>query len=533
MFALPPRIKAMARVIGDNAMLYKDTTQWLRNQTFIGLFILLLGLAWGASVIVGVMPIPAGDGGPAVFWFLVAMLALYIIILAFQGYSLTAREFTTRTFELFELSGMSLERMVLGKLISMLVHFLFGYFCVVPFMFFAFLLGGLDFFDIVGTSFWLLVAAPPLFLFALWLGVSTRVKVFSGAGRVALIVVFLIMAGYGFLILIFGVFGGTGLSSLNPGGFILSLVSLDADTWIAAGIFTLFYSQSILFVFYLACHSLAPSTDSRELPIKLLVYTLTFSLLMWLGLTASGGSFDQDVFNFALIALTLVLALVGLLLFYQRPYPPIMARQRALASRLLRGVHFLFAPGAWGTLRLFVLLWATLAVFTALLGPFVISASGRANAFERFFQSVSIPLQLPWFFFVPAILFLAVPGLRRSPVRMRIVVVLWWMLAGLMVGVMFAILYNTRGMRGFADIMQVVAVFVSPASTMVVGWDNNTVLGSLVTAVRAILGVIGLLGMGFYLSVLVRGRGRRAPAPPPQPVPVAEPDGLSAGPLDG
>ena len=82
---LPNRIRSLVQIVGDNAMLYKDTTQWLRNQTFLGLFILLLGLAWGASVIVGMLPIPAGDGGPAVFVFLAGMLGVYSLVLAFQG----------------------------------------------------------------------------------------------------------------------------------------------------------------------------------------------------------------------------------------------------------------------------------------------------------------------------------------------------------------------------------------------------------------------------------------------------------------
>lgn len=40
---------------------------------------------------------------------------VYALIIAFLGNGLTSREFMNRTFELYELSGMSLERMVGGN----------------------------------------------------------------------------------------------------------------------------------------------------------------------------------------------------------------------------------------------------------------------------------------------------------------------------------------------------------------------------------------------------------------------------------
>jgi len=115
---------------------------------------------------------------------------------------------------------------------------------------------------------------------------------------------------------------------------------------------------------------------------------------------------------------------------------------------------------------------------------------------------------------------------------MRVVVVLWWMLAGLCTAVLYAILYNMPGMRDVADLAQVAGLFVSPLSTMAVGWDNNSLVHGVAPVLRILLGVIGLLGMGFYLSTLTHRRRVPAPPPPREPAPAAAPDGLSAGPLD-
>src|SRR6188768_909317 len=133
-------MRSVVRYLQDNAMLYKDITQWLRNRTFVALFFGLLLLAEGISVFIMSLGEEIQQPGPAVFYSLYCILIVYGLIIAFMGHGLTAREFANRTFELYELSGMSLERMIGGKLLSMVYEFLFGFFCIVPFMFFAYFL---------------------------------------------------------------------------------------------------------------------------------------------------------------------------------------------------------------------------------------------------------------------------------------------------------------------------------------------------------------------------------------------------------
>jgi hypothetical protein len=89
---------------------------------------------------------------------------------------------------------MSLEKMIRGKFLSMMAQFLFGFFCIVPFLFFSYLLGGLDFYTIWAVLILAAILVPPLFLFALTVALySYQVKALSILFRVG-----------GLLLLIFG-----------------------------------------------------------------------------------------------------------------------------------------------------------------------------------------------------------------------------------------------------------------------------------------------------------------------------------------
>ncbi len=114
-------MKGALEFFQDNAMFYKDITQWLRNRTFGSLFFGLLLLAEMLSLFIIAGSDEISEPGVAMFYILYMVLFIYALVIAFMGNGLTAREFVNRTFELYELSGMSLERMVGGKLLSMLV----------------------------------------------------------------------------------------------------------------------------------------------------------------------------------------------------------------------------------------------------------------------------------------------------------------------------------------------------------------------------------------------------------------------------
>lgn len=504
----------------DNAMFYKDLTQWMRNQTFLGLFILLLALGWAATAFIAFLPFDPGGRGPVLFGLLAAGLGLYTLVVAFQGFTLTSREFVTRTFELYELSGMSLERMVLGKLWSLLAQFLFGFFCVVPFLFVAFLLGGVDFLDIVGATASSLLFTVPLFLATLLASVTSKGKAVGTVGRI-LLVLFLI---WSLPSLIFGLIShsyGGGSGVISPGRTITLLLTLDLDTWKSLGVLLLFYVQICLLFFYLACNAIAPSTDSRELPVKLLFTTLALSwMVKWSLYFRRTG--DTESLYFMAVPLYLLLLLLGLVWFYHRLDPPIMDQDRRAAARTpwRRAAHLLFAPGAAGTLRTLAALWAAcllVLVYTTLASASV-PTGYRADPFYSPLRAFSLPLSVPYFLAVPALFFRMAPAFRRNHKKLRTLVVVWWLAAGVVISILYAVTFSFRaygGGRGGSGLVEILAALASPLSSATLGYSDTSALYHALPGLRVLLGVVGMVALFGMLARAAREeRERRAKAEP-------------------
>lgn len=520
-------------IFRDNAMFYKDLTQWLRNQTFLGLFILLLCLAWAASAFITLLPIESGKGGPVLFGLLWGGLLLFTLVILFQGYGLSAREFFTRTFELYELSGMSLERMILGKTWSLLAQFLFGFSCVVPFMFFAFLLGGIDFYDIVMAVLVSLVAVVPVFLATILAAVSAKMRSMGVVGRVILGLVLLYVLGQLFFgVFAFFAFGGGTLFS-GWGSFIKQLVALEGSAWMGLATFLVFYAQGCLLLFYLACNAIAPSTDTREMPVKLLVATLTLSWTAFLGWDFVMDP-DFDTLTVMAFSLYIILLLLGISGYYHRTRSPVMAEDRRARARrpFAPAAHTQFAPNAFGTLRTMVGLWLVAVACLVLLtsGLVDIGSGGRMEDAIRVF---SYPLQAPYFLAAPAALFYLAPAFRRNPRKLRALVVVWWVGAGLLATIFYVIAAESPlEMPGAEPVSVVLGALASPISAAAVGHDAASRLYFILPAVRMLLGVVGL---GLCWAMLwhraleeTRARNHATPA---AATPAPQPDGLSSEPL--
>ena len=493
----------------DNAMLYKDMTQWLRNRTFGVLF---FGLLVAAEVIVAsIMAAPfnrEGRAGTTAFSFLAVALGLYALAVAWNGYALTTREFANRTFELFELSGLSLEKMILGKLFSMLAQFFFGFFCLLPFLFMAYNLGGVDFFDIIAVAIIILLATLPAYLMALLL------SLFPGAKWIRAVI---IVGGFFFvpfvarwvLMLLAMAFAassrGGGPSFTSPSEFLMLLMTLDIGAITGTFYFLLIYAQVCLMMFYSCCNAIAPSVDSRQVHLKLLTLTLVVTILPKFGVLPG------------LFLLLSVECIIGLMYFYGRATEPLMARNRRRDAKraVTRGVQWLFAANSWGALRTVLCLcslvaaqWLVVTWLTILLdgyhpGLFVGGHYSPSFDIPRFSEHLSIasaPLQMPFFLAVPAVFLLQIPRNRHRPVRLRVSVLAWWLVLGIPLAVATAIngdvIYNT----GIAPlVLNIAGTFLSPISSMASAIKMQSFPGDVLPWVRLVLGFFGLALMWLTL----------------------------------
>jgi len=426
------RLKPAA--LADNAMLYKDLTQWLRNKTFVGLFFGLLLLAEGVSIFLSSVSLEAGKAGPVVFGILFAVLFWYGLIIAFLGYSLTAREFQNHTFELYELSGMSLEKMIRGKFLSMIAQFLFGFFCIVPFFFFSYLLGGVDFYSIFGMLLLTAFGMPPLYLLALTVALhGQKTKAFATVLRFA--------AGgallwVGWMILVSVRPGGGGSFIVYMGKIVMEIVAGGGSALFFLGVFATFHLLFCLLLFYLNCNAVSPVTDSREGAVKFYASILCLGFMVWevaMCYSSGGGrAWGEKIFGVLPALLLLPIeCLLGLLYFWGPMEFPLMARRRQeqLRWRPIRFLSYWFIVGPAGTFRTLLLLWGAATVFL------VWANTGPSSHTFPYRDSISafvfILLAVPFWVVFPGGLLLGLKRFRYNPTLLRVTLFFWWLGAGL------------------------------------------------------------------------------------------------------
>ncbi|MBN1901548.1 hypothetical protein JW926_09530 [Candidatus Sumerlaeota bacterium] len=488
------------REISENAMLFKDITQWIRNKTFLALF---LSLLFGAGAISFFFVPVSGDAaqlGVIAFSIFTIILFIYTLVIAGMGFNLTSREFANKTFELYELSGMSLERMILGKLLSLLTQFLFGYFCIVPFMFFAYFLGGLDFISIFGASFLMILFSVPLYLFILLLSLSSKSVKIGLIGRIFVGIVLLYM-GFGLLSLIF--IPRSPLSGVSD--FIKSLLTFDLEALKIALVFFIFYIQLCFLLFYICCNFISSTNDSRELQIKLLLFTLFLSwLLVFHALyrNAIRGS-DAEIFLLVYIPVYLMLFLLGALFYYHAFHPPLIIRNRQKEARgFRRFLYHLFLPGARGTHRLilYMLLITALSVFFHYVG----FKTGK-NDPRLLLHAGSYCLQVPFFLAVPGGLFLCIRSLQNSNKTMKALVITWWVLSGVFLMIVYGIMESSGYWRDspLSNLVQFLSLVLSPVSTLFIGFERRSPFHEIGYLIR---GGLGLTGIVFMIWILRRRR---------------------------
>lgn len=215
-----------------NAVIYKDLTQWLRTGVFACLFLGLIGTGEAVSFVIVAGAEKPGDAGAAIFNFLSFGLLAHLVVVAMYGGTQTRGEIRSRTFQLYAITGLTQDQVVWGKLSSMYVQLLFGIFCLAPYMFFAQLLGGVDFFRILDTLLGLLLLALPLFIFALMRGFKKpAVDVGGIIARMGCMLVLLFIGAP----LLFGVMGALFSSPLASGSLSVTkgVLTLNGEMCVA------------------------------------------------------------------------------------------------------------------------------------------------------------------------------------------------------------------------------------------------------------------------------------------------------------
>lgn len=468
--------------LDNNAFFYKDMTQWINNKTFLLLFIGLLLVAEVSAIVIVSIPSSVGPIGAIFFNILLAFLFLYTVIIAIQGYTATNREYTDKTFELYEISGMSLERMVLGKLFSLFGQFLFGFFCIIPFLFFSYLLGGINFLYIPFISIGSLIISLPIFLFVLLLSFSSKKVKVTGVQKSGITVVGVLFLIY-FIIMLIGFVVSMGVDLFD---FLNDLFRLTFWHIVRLFLVTALYAEICLLLFYFSCQLLSALSDSRESALKGLVTLISITwMLFFLIMTVLNPSrytADAVIYWVCFIPIYFVVLITGLILLYHRvDIPRVVARRIEKTGKLRRKLYYIFEPGARGTLRtLYIIIGFALFCIAIFL-----RVSGKTDVI----QPAGILLSAPFYLGLPSLL-LMIPFLRNKYKQIRGVALAWWILGAVAIIILGSIISSYYYRDDFY--LKIISVVISPfTSTWTTARDDfqNQVL----IYMRVFMGIIGFL----------------------------------------
>ena len=177
-----------------NPVLVKEVRQVLKSRGFAAAFLVMLCVAWLASLALVAQAgnrLEFGEFGRVFFgaYLTILMLALCFVVPMIVMRSV-ASEFEHRTFESLAITTLSAQRVVWGKLQGALVQMAAYYSAVTPFLCFTYLLGGISLPAICISLTVTAIASLAVCLAALMLGSLAR----GGAGQVIATLVLLAAA---------------------------------------------------------------------------------------------------------------------------------------------------------------------------------------------------------------------------------------------------------------------------------------------------------------------------------------------------
>jgi len=479
--------------IYNNAILYKDTTQWLRKHSFEVLFFGLLLLAEVIAFFVVVLSGESQEAGKIFFGILMGILFVYALIVGIMGHNTTAREYFSHTFELYELSGLSPEKIVLGQLASMLWEFLFGFFCIVPFLFFSYMLGGVDFGVILGSSLGICLLFLPFALFSL-------IFSFSFKGKVAKVVFFILLVFFLPRLLVIPMMIGFSRGHFMMGGIIkivTNMLSLNTEGFFYFLIFLIFYSEICVLLFYLCSHFICRINDSRELEVKTSGFVLIVTILgffpLFMGFIRGASPQISDYYMFS-VPIYFLMLIMGFLFYYNRFEEPRVVAKRYFSKKgIQKTLYRFFHPSPHYMFKYYCVILAVLLVNCGFL--YLVLGLKTSQHERAFSNAFSICFQAPFFIAFPGGIFLLLFRNRKKGYKnARILVLVWWFVAPMIVmilgGMLRVVMYSMY--HRDSPLYLFVSMILSPFTMPFAGGSDLRDMHGFIFGIRFCLGLLGL-----------------------------------------
>jgi hypothetical protein len=372
-----------------NAILIKESRQSLKSRQFVVTFLLLLAVAWVASVF-GLLnfgdELEFGAVGReffVVFYYVLAFAA--VVIVPFGAFRSLLAERDLNTFDLLSITTLSPRQIVWGKLLSAGLQLFLFYSAVTPFMAFASLLQGFN----TASAGFILIATLLLSLLlsmaALMLSTFARHRVLTGAITAG------VLSG-----LVGSYFGG--LLPIVSIAVYRELVSVsNPDFWWGTGLVVLAAISYFVLFQQIAVAQLTFDSDNRSSGIRI-VCTVQFWLL-WLAFGAFcyfRSILPSDVILQMLAGLSaLHWAVAGLMFSTEGDHLSRRVRRHVPRGRLTRTFAAPFLPGgARGYLLALAHLAALWLIVLVVLGQDGLRPAGISSG--DYYRGVFDPLMPTW-----------------------------------------------------------------------------------------------------------------------------------------
>ena len=250
-------------------MIYKEIRQSLRGKTFGLLTMGLLALPL-LIIFIGTFAMAKGakESGAGCFIALIVSFSIYIFGMLISQSKKSSDETHTVSFELFSLGGMKPEKVIRGKLATLMLYYIFALSCILPTMIASYFLGGLDIYMVLTTVATSLIIAVPLFMLVIIFS-YTNFSFGKKKKKKSSSIIFRIIAFIFFINIISPLVRFLFMGRLlhHMGGSSTSSIYSSLPALIIFG--TLLYTAICFFLFYIACHQLCGKINSKLMEIRL------------------------------------------------------------------------------------------------------------------------------------------------------------------------------------------------------------------------------------------------------------------------
>ncbi len=469
-------------------MIYKDLAQWFQRKTFAVHYILFFGvcqLIFTLGYVISLADDTAGPIGQGLAGILAATLVGIAYILSGQSFMLIRSEMQSRTMELFLLSGLSLERIILGRWVTVLFQFLLCGVVLVPFMLGSIFFGGVDPFSVVASIVLTIIIVLLLSMYAILAAVLTQNK--HVKFLLALSTFGILLGLTIFCFITWGMFLADESGNAISGIAYLMRVSLEGD-WVAISgllFMGLVIVELLVFMFYMACHAIRPSSDTRARHIQLsaLVILLTYLGVFLFSLIFNSYD-DDDLIGYSTILFFILLA-VGLVSLFGPEQRPMMDIARERRNGLLK--RLVMAPtghDVGGSSRFALLVLAICSLFS--IG---INMVGGVRTDDYSFAGVI--MLVPWYLVFPGFLLRMNKKLAANHTALRVILVAWWVFSGIFFSIISAIFFRD------SEPLNILAALITPAWGWFISMNNDI---EVVFALQFLLGIFSCILILIYAA---------------------------------